>query len=74
MTAPSATAIRWLLKNSTRPAVRESGNLLPGESGEIVLTFAAALNVADYSARFSLPLRTARAMAAAARCAGHAAA
>lgn len=32
------------------------GNLLPGESGEIVLTFAAALNVADYSARFSLPL------------------
>lgn len=32
------------------------GNLKPGESGEIVLRFAAALNVADGVARFSLPL------------------
>jgi Ca-activated chloride channel family protein len=32
------------------------GNLKPGESGEIVLRFAAAFNVADGMARFSLPL------------------
>ncbi len=32
------------------------GNLLPGEEGEIHLRFAAALSVADHSARFSLPL------------------
>lgn len=32
------------------------GNLKPGEDGEIVLRFAAALNVADGTARFSLPL------------------
>ena len=32
------------------------GNLKPGETGEIVLRFAAALNVADATARFCLPL------------------
>lgn len=32
------------------------GNLKPGEAGEIVLRFVAALNVADAQARFSLPL------------------
>ncbi len=32
------------------------GNLLPGEAGEIVLRFHSALDVADASARFSLPL------------------
>lgn len=32
------------------------GNLMPGETGEIVLRFAAALGVADRQARFSLPL------------------
>jgi len=32
------------------------GNLKPSEDGEIVLRFAAALGVADRSARFSLPL------------------
>lgn len=32
------------------------GNLKPGEEGEIVLRFAAALQTADGSARFSLPL------------------
>lgn len=32
------------------------GNLRPGESGEIELRFAAALRVADRTARFSLPL------------------
>lgn len=32
------------------------GNLKPGERGEIVLRFVAALNVADAQARFSLPL------------------
>ena len=32
------------------------GNLKPGEQGEIVLRFVAALNVADARARFSLPL------------------
>ena len=32
------------------------GNLKPGETGEIVLRFAAALGVADRQARFSLPL------------------
>lgn len=32
------------------------GNLKPGEQGEIVLRFAAALNVADATARFCLPL------------------
>lgn len=32
------------------------GNLKPGEAGEVVLRFAAALGVADRQARFSLPL------------------
>lgn len=32
------------------------GNLKPGEEGEVVLRFAAALGVADGTARFSLPL------------------